>query len=219
MFASLQYAYLLGCTIFVSIWLLLYILRKDLRKEMLTMSLLVAPLGPLSQLLYLRDYWKPQLFNGWVVGIEDLLFAFAIGGITSVIYEEIFGKRYIKGHTKKHFYLMLLFALLGLIWMLVGNLYLKYNSIYVSIVAFIFLGVLILFFRKDLFFDAFWSGIIVGSLMFLFYMFFSAIFPEVIQKWWLLKNISGILVYGAPLEELMWGFGWGFFAGPAYEFV
>ncbi len=162
---------------------------------------------------------ETSIINGGVIGIEDFLFAFAIGGITAVIYEELFGKHYIKGHTKKHFYLMLLFSLLGLIWMLIGNLYLNYNSIYVSTSGFIFLGVLILFFRKDLFFEAFWSGIIVGGLMFLFYMIFILIFPEVIQKWWFLDNISGLLILGAPLEELMWGFGWGFFAGPAYEFV
>lgn len=214
-----KFAYLTGCLVFLAIWLLLYKVRKDLRKEMLTMSLLIAPLGPLSQILYLRDYWRPELFNGWTIGFEDLLFGFAIGGITAVIYEELFGKKYIKGHTQKHFNLMLLLALVGLIWMIVGNIFLHFNSIYVSISAFIILGISILFFRKDLLLDAFWSGIITGSLMFIFYLIFMPLFPGVIQKWWLLKNLSGVLVLGAPLEELMWGFGWGFFAGPAYEFV
>ncbi|KKQ91174.1 MAG: hypothetical protein UT16_C0022G0002 [Candidatus Azambacteria bacterium GW2011_GWA2_39_10] len=50
--------------------------RRDLRKEMLTMSFVVAPMGPLSEFFYLRDYWQPELFNGWSIGIEDLIFGF-----------------------------------------------------------------------------------------------------------------------------------------------
>jgi hypothetical protein len=67
--------------------------------------------------------------------------------------------------------------------------------------------------------DALFSGLFVGGLMFIFYLVFGTLFDGIIQKWWLLKNISGILIFGAPLEELMWGFGWGFVAGPAYEFI
>ena len=69
MSADFQYAYLLGTLGFLLIWIVLFLNRRDLRRKMLTMSLLIAPIGPFSELFYLRDYWRPQLFNGWAIGI------------------------------------------------------------------------------------------------------------------------------------------------------
>ena len=219
MFANFQYAYLLGNIFFLLVWIILFICRRDLRRKILIMSLVVAPMGPLSQLFYLRDYWQPQLFNGWLIGIEDLLFGFAIGGIAAVIYEELFGKKYMKRHLSAHPKWMFGVALFGVAWMYVGSMVLSFNSIYVSIFGFLIIGASILFTRHDLLKDAFFSGLLVGALMLVFYLVFAYLFDGVIQKWWMLKNISGILILGAPLEELMWGFGWGFVAGPAYEFI
>ncbi len=42
---SYQHAYLIGNILFAVVWILLFIFRRDLRKKMLIMSLLVAPLG------------------------------------------------------------------------------------------------------------------------------------------------------------------------------
>ena len=183
------------------------------------MSFLVAPLGPLSEFFYLKDYWQPQLMNGWKIGFEDFLFAFCIGGIAGVLYEEIFRKKTIRKQPHRNFSIIIWFAIIGLLWMLIGNLILGINSIYVSASGFILAGIIILILRKDLIKDAFFSAILLGTLALFFYLVFTNIFPGIIQKWWLLHNISGIIILGAPIEEIMWFFGWGLFAGPAYEFV
>lgn len=67
---NFQYAYLIGNLFFLTVWVILFLYRRDLRRKMLIMSLVIAPMGPISQLFYLRDYWQPQLFNGWLIGIE-----------------------------------------------------------------------------------------------------------------------------------------------------
>jgi len=219
MFENFQHAYLIGNLFFLAVWIILFLYRRDLRRKILIMSLAIAPMGPLSQLFYSRDYWHPQLFNGWLIGIEDLLFSFAIGGIATVIYEELFGKKYMKRHLSAHPKWMFAVALFGIVWMFVGNLVLGFNSIYVSTLGFLIIGASFLFFRHDLLKDALFSALFVGGLMFVFYLLFGFIFDGIIQEWWMLKNISGIIILGAPLEELMWGFGWGFVAGPAYEFI
>ena len=61
---------------------------------MLILSIVGGALFPLA-LIYLPDYWYPDHIIGSIpIGIEDFLFAFTIGGIGSVLYEIIFGKRH-----------------------------------------------------------------------------------------------------------------------------
>ncbi len=217
-----QYAYLSINIFFLLVWTILFVVRNDLRRKILTMSILVAPLG-ITQLFFFRDYWRPSYSLGTVfdvVGLEEIIFCFLIGGIAAVIYEEIFGLRYAKRHVKNHLYFMLGCSIFGILGMVIGNIILGFNSMYVSITLLLLIGVAVLVFRHDLLKDALFSGLLVGLIMFVFYIFFfNVIFDGIIQKWWLLKNLSGILVFGVPLEELMWGFSWGFVAGPAYEFI
>jgi hypothetical protein len=86
------YAYLVGNLIFALAWLILFLARKDLRREMLTLSFIGSIFFPLA-LIYLPDYWYPDHIGGnYLIGIEDFLFAFLIAGIGAVLYEVIFGK-------------------------------------------------------------------------------------------------------------------------------
>ena len=86
-------------------------------------------------------------------------------------------------------------------------------------ITFLLLALLIYYFRRDLFIDGLMSGIFLAITMFLAYLIFLYIFPNAIQKWWFLNNISGILILGIPLEELLWAFSLGLVAGPTYEFI
>jgi len=219
MFQNFQYAYLLGSLLFFLLWLVFFICRPDLRRKMLVMSLLTAAMGPVSEFFYLKDYWQPQFFNGWAVGLEDLLFGFVVGGVAGVVYEEFFGKKYMKRHLSAHPHYMLGTAIFGISWMFVGNLALGFNSIYVSTLGFIIIGTSFLIFRHDLIKDAFFSGLLMGFIAVGYYFVFTTIFDGIIHQWWHLQNLSGVIILGAPLEELMWAFGWGFVAGPAYEFI
>jgi len=203
----MDYRALIGLIFFLIIWIGLYLYRKPLRKEMLIMSLLCAPLGPLSEIFYFRDYWHPEyLIKIFGFGLEDLLFAFFIGGIAAIIYEEFFIKKIKKPKRNNSKSIAILFFI-GLISLLIFNIILKFNSIYVSSFIFLGLGIIIIFKRKDLLKNAIWSGILIAGVMLLFYFIYNLIFPEIIQDWWKLG-----------IEELLWGFCWGFLSGPIYEY-
>lgn len=222
MLNNFHYAYLVADIGYFLIWLALFLKRKDLRKEMFIMSLLIAPFG-FTQFFYFHDYWHPDYLWGMIfglAGIEDILWCFFIGGITVVIYEEIFKTSYLRKNANSHPYWMCLFAALSVTFLFVGTMILHLNSMYVSVIIMLTFGIAILIFRHDLIKHAFYSGILVGLIMFLFYfLFFDIIFIHIIEKWWLLQNVSGLLIFGVPIEEIMFGFSWGFVAGPAYEFV
>jgi len=212
-----KYAYLTGILFFLIIWILLYFRKKELRKEMLIMSLITAPLG-ITQVLFFQDYWKPQyILSFYGVGLEEFLFCFLIGGIAGVIYEEFFITKIIKTKRDNSKTLMIL-GIFGLLILLFLLYILKINSIYSSSITLIFMGIIILMERNDLFKNAIGSGVLVALIMFLFYIIYQLIFPTIIQNWWKLNNISGIMIFGVPIEEIIWGFSYGFFAGPIYEF-
>lgn len=220
MLENYQYAYLLG-TVFLlfPVWFLLFLFRKDLRKEMLIVSGIGGCAGPISQLWYVQDYWKPQTVTGTTVGIEDFLFGFLIAGISAVLYEELFGKHFAKRTDRRHHWSMFAVPLLGVFLFSFNVLFfLGINSIYASIGGFLVVSGVFLFYRKDLLIDMLVSGFLVGALMFLAYLLYLFVYPDAIHHWWELQNISGVFVYGIPIEELLWAFGWGMVGGPTYEF-
>ncbi len=90
---SYQYTYLIGDLILLVLWLVLFLYRKDTRKEMLILSLIFGVIGPFVELVHVLDWWKPLTITSTIPGIEDFLFGFGIGGVASVVYEHLFNKK------------------------------------------------------------------------------------------------------------------------------
>ena len=84
--------------------------------------------------------------------------------------------------------------------------------------VFIAATIFILAQRRDLIVDVVGSGVLFGILGFVLYLIYLTLFPNIIEQWWNLKDLSGVLVFGIPLEELLFAFGFGMVAGPLYEF-
>lgn len=76
-----RYAYLFLSTLFAAIWSILFLARADLRRPMAVVSLVTAPLGPVSEYWYLQDYWRPPTLTAAAIHVEDILFAFVLGGV------------------------------------------------------------------------------------------------------------------------------------------
>jgi hypothetical protein len=168
------YSYLIGDLFFLTVWVLLFSLRKDLRKEMITMSLMAGVMGPFSEFWYFRDYWRPPLiwqFHSLIGGLEDVLFGFAIGGIAAIIYEEVLGKKLIK-RGRNHNLLFVLFFFLIFVCTFGFTYTTGLNSIFASSLAFVIFSVIMLAVRPDLTRDAFLSGLFVSIVMFVIYWFY-----------------------------------------------
>lgn len=222
---NFQYTYLLGSLIALPPWLYLFIHRKDCRKEILIASFCVVILAIIWAPWFLKDYWMPEyvhsyFFKNWRLGGgEDFLYGFFLGGISNVIYEEVFGKRFCKRRDRKHHWSWFLIPFFALFFLVFGlPVYFGINSIYASLVSFFILSIFMIYFRRDLFVDSLVSGFLVGLLTLLSYLVFLAFFPGVIHSWWLIPNLSGIFILEVPIEELLWAFGVGMVAGPFYEF-
>lgn len=217
--ADFKSAYLIGGLLFGAVWLVFFLARQDLRREMLSLSFLAGIMGPISEHFYLKDYWQPQYWLPASLRIEDFLAGFFLGGISAVGYEVVWRKRHECACWLSANWILPVVALLGLAFMVFLFHGAGLNSIYSSILSFLAVAAVILFFRRDLISVALGSGMVLAGVMFVFYIIYQGLYSGIISAWWRLENISGILILGVPVEELAWGFSWGMVGGSLYEFA
>ena len=217
-----QYAYLLMVGVFGVVWLSFFILRKDMRHQQLFVSMFTAPLGPVTQILWFyKDYWRPEYV--WTVtvfrvpvGIEELLFAFFIGGIGSVMYEVVFRKAYRRGHRRiKATIFIILFVGVTLSALKV----IGWNTVWASSIALILASVVMIYLDKDLRWDWAMSSVLMFFFVIAIYLLCFSFFPAIISKFWVPTGLSGFNLLGIPVEELVWFVSWAMFSGVAYEFT
>src|SRR5688572_9454266 len=207
---DIKYSYLGYSLIFLLVWVVFYILRPDLRHRMVIFSLIITPLGPLSEFWFLRDYWRRPTIMGTPISVEDAIFAFAIGGIAYSIYKVFFKMVVAEGQEQpRRGWLVVAFFLVILIPLLLLTDLLGVNSIFSSTLSLFLIAVLIWILRPDLLKPSLISGILVVVLFFLVYKAMQVMFPGAIEYWCMGCNPTGWRISGINIEELLWDFSWG----------
>jgi hypothetical protein len=214
------YFYLVGSLIYLGVWLILFIKRPDLRREILTVSILFGFAGLTTAPIHILTWWHPRTILGTSIGIEDFIFGFSASGIAAVLYEEIYRKRLAPTHkhtlAKGGIFFLLAFALL--FFFFVNSLHL--NAFYALLYSYIIGIGCISFYRHDLMYSSFSSGILMMFLSVLVYALLLSVFPHAIQDFWYLQGEwYQQLIVGIPIEEYLFFFLTGAFIGPLYEFV
>jgi hypothetical protein len=218
-----QYSYLILGLIFLIFWIVLFIWRKDTRKEMLVISFIFGIAGLLVEPVYINDWWKPFTITNTAIGIEDFLFGFVIGGIAAVIYEIIFRKKiktrrfFRKSESERN--LNFLFLALLLAGLFFGSFYiLKLNTFYSSIITFAISISAIWLKRKDLILDSLVTGALLIALSFLVYTLTNFVTLDWVRAFWYFKNVPDIIFLNVPIDDIIWYFLAGALIGPLYEF-
>lgn len=218
-----QYTYLIGILIGLLIWVFLFLKRKDTRKEMIFFSLILGILGPLAEIAYTKDWWQPLTITNTRIGIEDFVFGFIVGGVAAIIYSFLFNKKVKVKKVKKikeqkrNINLLMMLSLLVLIFSF-GLLILKLNSFISTILALIIPTIIIYIKRGDLIKDSFLSGFSLLIIAIITYHLLNLITPGFFDAFWYFQNIGKIIIFGIPLEEIVWFFLVGAFIGPLYEY-
>lgn len=220
-----MYEWLIFTLILLGIWLVIYIINKSQRKEMMWVSFLTMPFG-LTEPLFVPEYWSPpSLFNlaartGF--DLESLIFSFAVGGIGTVLYGTIFKVKHKKVskqemHKKRHRFHKLAVISPAVIFFPLHFL-IELNPIYTASISMLVGGLATVLCRPDLKKNVLVSGSFFMILYFLFFLLINLIFPHFIN-FWNLEVLSGVLVLGVPLEELVFAFTFGMFWSSVYEHV
>lgn len=193
---------------------------------MFWVSFFTMPLG-LTEPLFVPEYWNPpSLFNlAQLTGfdIESLIFCFAIGGLGAVFYNALFKKRFQPVepkeilHPRHRFHLLALFSPVFIFWGL--YFFTSLNPIYPGIIAMFFGAIATLFCRPDLKWKIWIGGIFFLVLYFVYFLTLILIYPSYVDQVWNLDEISGIMIFKVPLEELLFGFTFGMLWSSVYEHI
>ena len=217
-----KYTYLLMGIIFFVIWISLYLWRKDTRKPMIIMSIIFAFIGPLTDIVYTKDWWSPQNILGLKVGIiEAAIVGFMIGGIATVIYEDVFKKRIKprKKRKKKNKEIRIIFiTLLGLLIFFTLFFIINLNSFVTTVITLIILIVIIWIKRKDLIIDSIVTGFLFLIIAIITYSILEFLTPGWVNEFWHFKNIPNIIIFNVPIDDWIWYFLAGACIGPLYEY-
>jgi len=215
-----HFAYLVGALLFDAAWLACYLIGKRYRPQIIWGTAVTAPLA-LTSFLFVPQYWTPpslfDLDTRFRVGIEDFLWAGAVGGIASVV-GEIFLKEKLaarrKEHRKKHYAPFIVM----LVVFLILDFFYPTKNIYSTAIAFAVCAIVVAFLRSDLIPTMFVGASVFTVLYFLLFVYFLVLYPGFIDRYYNLPNISGIRLLGVPIEELMFAASGGAVWSVAYEY-
>ena len=178
-------------------------------------SLLTAPVG-LTEPLFVPEYWNPpsllDLAQRTGFDIESLIFCFGIGGVGAVLYNILTGRRLQavdsmeRRHHRHRLHLLALaspMAAFPILWVL------PWNPIYPGIAAMLIGAAAAILCRPDLKGKSIVGGVLFLGYYLVFMLMLKWLAPGYIDGVWNLSALSGISLYGIPLEELLFGFAFG----------
>ncbi len=210
---------------FDAVWLVIFILKPDLRREMLWVSFFTALTG-FAEPIFVPRYWNPpSLFNLTAkthLDIESVVFSWGTGGIGSVLYEVLLNLRHNKmGDAEKrverrwiHFTsLVSMPVVFGFLTFMT-----RLNPIYCVSIALFVGAVLAVICRPDLAWNSLVGGLMFMGLYFTLFFLVTLAFPTFINAW-NLSALSGVIILGVPLEELMFAFTFGMMWSGVYEHI
>ena len=210
------YAYLVWCGIFALAWAVLYWMRKDTRREMLLLSLFAAPLGPLTEYFHVIDYWRPETITGTLIGPEDIIVAFLIGGISAGLYSFVMNTKHVRAQREGILPLILFAYVIGVV-LLVGGFMAGLSSVQAAFLLLALFAAIPCIMKPWIVRGALASSVLFGAFLFAFYLIFYALYPGIVDAWWF--GASGHRLIGVPVEEIVWGLLWGAVGASGTEMV
>lgn len=218
-----HYVWLLWASAFLIPWGVLFVLNGPRRRDMWRTSLGTALFG-LTEPIFVPRYWNPpslfELARRTRFDLESLIFSFAIGGIAVVLYdavtkrdlvslsmEERSERRHV-WHRAAVFVPLVLFVPLYL---------LPWNPIYAVLVSLGAGAVSSMLCRPDLAVKTATAGVLFLILYWVLMLVLLWSAPGYIQAVWNLPDLSGVLIGGIPVEELLFGFAFGMYWSSVYE--
>ncbi|MBV9159774.1 MAG: hypothetical protein JO019_04225 [Candidatus Kaiserbacteria bacterium] len=212
----MEYAYLTLDLFFAVLWMLIFVFRADVRRELLVTSLILTLFSILEPIIA-RDYFAPEyalpIFRGF--GFEDVMYCFFLGGLASVIHDAFLRNRGTE-RTARHLFIWAALLAAGFAAFFIGTLAFHANSIMYGAVLLLVLGTLHLIVRPELWANAVSSALLTLAIVFVAYRgWLLPLYPSVMHDF--IRSDS--YLFNIPVQEYLFALAWGFYCGPAYKFA
>ena len=218
-----QYVWLTWASAFLAPWAALYLAFPMHRKTMMWASAFTAAFG-LTEPLFVPEYWNPpslfDLAQRTGFDIESFVFTFATGGVAAVLYPVLTraGIGPVTAGEKRHPRHRLHTLALAAPFVAFPILYLlPWNPIYAGILALLIGAAATLACRPDLARKTWVGGALFLGYYVIFLLGLEWLAPGYIARVWNLAALSGVLVLGMPLEELLYAVAFGMYWSGVYE--
>jgi hypothetical protein len=220
----LKYDFLILSLLFMIPGFVIYIMRRDLRKVIITMTLIAIPFA-FTETFFYPVYWNPKfifdLGDKIGFGIEDFMFVMGLAAFTSTCYAFIFKKKYIRvvNYSLNIFlYRCFMIVFIILLFLFLSHL-IKIHIIYTSVGLMILIPCFITIKRHDLLLPAILGGLLSVLAYFFLCKIYQFIYPKVFTDIWNTGELLNIFLLGVPLEEIIYGFSAGFSGTIIYPYI
>ena len=218
-----HYVWLLWSAAFLIPWVVLFSVGRPTRRVMRQASVATSLFG-LTEPIFVPRYWNPpslfELARRTGFDIESLIFSFAIGGIGVVLYNAVTRRdlAMVPGMERQHRRHQWHRVALAVPFIVFVPLYLlPWNPIYAALVSLAAGTAASVVCRPDLAPKTTIGGLLFLALYWIFMLALRWSAPGYIEAVWNLPALTGLLVRGIPLEELLFGFTFGTYWASVYE--
>lgn len=218
-----HYVWLAWSGAFLVPWIALYMANPLLRTVMWRTSAITALFG-LTEPIFVPGYWNPpsllDLAQRTGFDIESIIFSFAIGGIGSTLYNMFTATHIAPVAISQRREPLHRFHEIGLFAAPVAFVplaLLPWNVIYAVIVSLTLGSVASVICRPHLVRTTVVGGVLFLGLYAVFMLGLVWFTPGYIPQVWNLRALSGALIGGIPLEELLFGTAFGIYWSSVYQ--
>ena len=220
MLPGYHYSYLVGTGFFWVAWIACFVFGQRYRREIVS-GTWIASLMAFTSPLFVPQYWTPpSLFNldqRIRVGIEDFLWAAAVGGIASVVGEVVVRERLAASRRSRHTRHYYPFFLVGLVFVLLE--FWRNNTMDNTIISLTAGALVLAYLRRDLIPLMLTSTVSFTALYFVLYLLVLFFYPQFVLRFYNLPNLLGIYIHRVPIEELLFAATFGAIWSVGYEYV
>ena len=211
-------AYFFGVLIVVPIWLYFFLKNKDSRKEMLISGITFGVMSVvLAKYFCLLDYYKPSyLIDGFL--LEDFLYGFFLGGLSSEIGQLVLGKKDKKVRKPKYSY-FLIFLIITFLTIFLSIYVFKINSIYAITIPPFLIGIITVLVNKKFLKVSIVSALIVLIITLLVYNIVLLFYPDLFIQELYIEHITKASFLNVPLPEILFALALGFGASSYHELI
>ena len=211
-----RFIYLLLPIPFLILLIVIFILRKDMRRRIIKVGLIGGVAGWAANIWYFIDYWHPpSLFGQTVFSIEDFVTGFALAAVGVTLWPFITKRPYVKSPKGSKRKPLLLFTLAGILYfVLLVNVF-KVGSPVATLSLVLIPSIVMIARKPQLLKQALIVGGIVLAISFVDYFFLFHVFStDYLQRYFLMTDrwYDPSILGFYPFLEGAWYFTWGVFA-------